>query len=100
MDATGDRVVIDKSEDGKHSIQSPINAKYLTIVENTIKKFEPYLVRVNVGLLNYRQGPGLTYRKNGKVKRGEIFTIIEEKDDWGRLKSGAGWIYLPYTKKI
>ena len=29
----GDRVVINKSEDGKHAINSPINAKFLTVVK-------------------------------------------------------------------
>lgn len=27
------------------------------------------------------------------------YTIVEEKNGWGRLKSGAGWISLSYTKK-
>lgn len=34
---------------------------------------------------------------DGKVKgqtgKG-VFTIVEVKDGWGRLKSGAGWIWL------
>ena len=29
-----------------------------------------------------------------------MFTIIDEKNGWGKLKSGAGWISLSYTKKI
>lgn len=28
------------------------------------------------------------------------FTIVEQKGNWGRLKSGAGWISLSYTKKV
>lgn len=35
-----------------------------------------------------------------KVKKNEVFTIVDEKDGWGKLKSGAGWIYLKRTKKI
>ena len=30
---------------------------------------------------------------NGQTKRG-VFTIMEVKDGWGRLKSGSGWIWL------
>ena len=30
---------------------------------------------------------------NGQTKKGG-FTIMEVKDGWGRLKSGAGWIWL------
>ena len=27
------------------------------------------------------------------------YTIVEEKNGWGRLKSGAGWISLEFCKK-
>ena len=30
----------------------------------------------------------------------KLYTIIEEREGWGRLKSGAGWIALEYTKRI
>ena len=36
----------------------------------------------------------------GKVKRHELYTIVDEQDGWGKLKSGAGWIYLVYTVKV
>ena len=26
--------------------------------------------------------------------------IVDEKDGWGKLKSGIGWICLKYTKKV
>lgn len=61
----------------------------------------PYTVRVTASALNVRKAPG-----TGKgcevvttIKRGEIYTIVEEKDGWGRLKSGVGWICLKYTEK-
>jgi N-acetylmuramoyl-L-alanine amidase CwlA len=44
---SGDRVVIDKSVDGKHSIMSPVNAKYLNVVNtstssgSTVEKLYP-----------------------------------------------------------
>jgi len=34
------------------------------------------------------------------VYKGDAYTIVEEKGGWGKLKSGAGWIYLKYTQKI
>lgn len=34
-DVGGDRVVIDKSTDGKHSINSPVHAKYLTVEKSS-----------------------------------------------------------------
>jgi len=67
--------------------------------------FEPYLVKVSISDLNIRKGPGTDYAKTGKYTGAGVFTIEEESDGkgaskWGRLKSGAGWISLDYTKKI
>ena len=64
------------------------------------EEFKSYLVYVTAGTLNYRQGPGITYKKKGEVKKGEVYTIVQESGKWGKLKSGENWIYLPYTKKI
>lgn len=99
-DQVKDRVVIGKSEDGAHDINSPINEKYLTLKEAKEEEFIPYQVKVTASLLNYRQGPSTSHKINGTVKKGEVFTIVAENGDWGKLKSGAGWIHLGYTKKI
>lgn len=96
----GDRVVIDKSEDGANSINSPINASYLSLKKPKKEPFTSYLVKVTVELLNYRSGPSTSYKVNGMIKKGEVYTIVDEKDGWGKLKSGAGWICLDYVKKI
>ena len=51
--------------------------------------------------LNIRKGPSTSYDITGVVKYGEAFTIVETKDNWGKLKSGVGWISLSekYVKK-
>lgn len=59
-----------------------------------------YKVKVNANVLNYRAEAGLQYKINGQVKKNEIYTIVEEKNGWGKLKSGAGWINLKYVTKI
>lgn len=59
-----------------------------------------YKVRITADLLNYRQGPSTSYKINGTVKKGEVYTIVETSGSWGRLKSGAGWINLKYTTRI
>ena len=53
----------------------------------------PFLVHVIIDDLNYRSGPGMGYQVNGQTGKG-TFTIVETSDGWGRLKSGAGWIWL------
>lgn len=61
--------------------------------------FKPYLVIVTADVLNVRSGPGTSYKINTTVKKNEVYTIVEEQGKWGKLKSGAGWISLDYTKK-
>ncbi len=58
-----------------------------------------YTVRVTAAALNYRSGPGTSYKINGTIRDKGIYTITETKGGWGRLKSGAGWIHLGYTQK-
>lgn len=59
-----------------------------------------YRVKVTADVLNIRTGPGTGYGKNGSITRGGIYTIVEEKNGWGKLKSGAGWISLEFTTKV
>ena len=62
--------------------------------------FEPYLVRIDTDVLNVRSGPGTGYKITTQVKRYGIYTIVGVDGKWGKLKSGAGWIHLDYTKKV
>jgi uncharacterized protein YgiM (DUF1202 family) len=59
-----------------------------------------YQVRVTADVLNIRAGAGTNFKINGAIKDKGVYTIIEESNGWGKLKSGAGWISLAYTKKI
>lgn len=63
------------------------------------KESTPNLVRVSISDLNIRTGPGVSYRRVKYIPKG-IYTIVEEKDGWGRLKSGVGWIKLSYTERV
>ena len=72
--------------------------KTLGISENSNNR--GYVVRITASALNVRSGPGTSYKINTVVKKNEAFTIVEEKNGWGKLKSGAGWIYLKYTKRV
>lgn len=67
---------------------------------NNISVFQPYLVRVTASVLNVRKGVGIAYPIATTVKRGQVYTIVEERNGWGRLKSGVGWIKLSYTSKL
>lgn len=102
---SGSRAVIDKSVDGKNAICSPIHVKYLTVVKQANStSFTPYTVKVTASALRIRKGAGTHYPVAGCIRDKGIYTIVEEKtgtgaSNWGRLKSGAGWIALDYTVK-
>ena len=51
--------------------------------------------------LNIRQEPNATSKIMGQVYEGGVYTIVEVKNNWGKLKSGLGWISLneKYVKK-
>lgn len=62
--------------------------------------FKPYIIKVDTDVLNIRAGAGTKYKVVGEIKRNGLYTIVAEKDGWGKLKSGAGWISLDYVKKV
>lgn len=72
----------------------------VTPAQPTSQGFASYLVKINTAVLNVRAGAGTNYRINTTVKRGEVYTIVDQNGDWGKLKSGAGWIKLSYTVKV
>ena len=53
----------------------------------------PFQVKVLVSDLNIRSNPSMGNNVKGQTGKG-VFTITEVNDGWGKLKSGAGWIYL------
>ena len=63
-----------------------------------------YKVQVTASALNVRKGPGTSYGVSTVIRDKGVYTIVEEKNGWGLLKSYAsgrnGWISLKYTKKI
>lgn len=60
---------------------------------NTSFPAVPFTVKVLVSDLNIRKTPAMGNNIVGQTGKG-TFTIIEVQDGWGKLKSGAGWIYL------
>lgn len=59
----------------------------------------PYMVKISADTLNVRGGVGVGYPITAMVRKGEIYTIVGERNGWGKLKSGVGWINLKYTQR-
>lgn len=72
----------------------------------TTNTFKSYVVRVICDSLNIREGVGTSHKVVGTLKKGDAYTIVEEKDGWGLLKSyqstRKGWISLnqKYVQKV
>ena len=65
-----------------------------TTETNTSFPAVPFTVKVLISNLNYRSTGSMSGKVLGQTGKGS-FTIIEvNSDGWGKLKSGAGWIYL------
>lgn len=60
-----------------------------------------YIVRIAAQSgLNVRSGPGTNYGVVMTLAYGGGYTIVEEQNGWGKLKSGIGWIFLKYTERV
>ena len=62
----------------------------------------PFLVMIICDELNIRQKADFNSEVIGVVKKGEVFTIVDQQNGLYKLKSGAGWISAAtkYVQKI
>lgn len=75
------------------------NYKTTTNTINSLKNEQLYQITVNG--LNIRSKPTTESGVVGFVSKPYIYTIVEKQGNWGKLKSGKGWIYLKgYTRKV
>lgn len=65
-----------------------------TPATNTSFPAVPFLVNVIIDDLNIRTSAGMGNNLTGKYTGKGTFTVVEVQNGWGKLKSGAGWIYL------
>lgn len=63
------------------------------VVNNTPAQEVGYKVQVTTDNLTI-------FNESGAIKDKGIYTIVEEKDGMGKLKSGAGWINLAHAKRV
>ena len=63
-------------------------------------KDDSFRVKVTCKCLNIRKEPSARSKKVGEITDQGVYTIVDFKDGWGKLKSGSGWICLKYTKGV
>ena len=80
----------------------PLIEQYIlnTSTNTTSTSSSNFLVKINTYTLNVRKDPGVSNSVTTTLKRGEVYTITETQNGWGKLKSGAGWISLGHTERL
>ena len=68
--------------------------KGLVVAATVVATDNTFLVEIICDELNIRQKADFNSKIVGTVKRGEVYTIIQEENGLGKLKSGAGYISL------
>ena len=98
------KIVISTSSTGP--VTGIVELRFLDLIKNNVVvggatvNFEPYLIKVTASALNVRSGPSTKHKITTQINKNHVFTIVDEQNGWGKLKSGAGWIHLDYTRKI
>lgn len=71
-------------------------------ISETLRQPTTFKVKITCDSLNIRQNASFDSKVVGTVKKGDVFTITEEKNGLYKLKSGAGWISAgtAYVQKI
>ena len=59
-----------------------------------------FKVKVNCNGLNVREQPNTNSKITDVIHRNEVYTIVSISNNWGKLKSGRGWICLNYCKRV
>lgn len=63
-----------------------------------------FKIKTTTPVLNIRSKPSMRGAIVGQINeppsKKTTYTIVEEKDGWGKLNSNKGWIYLYYTKRL
>lgn len=93
-EVSGDRAVIDKSEDGKNAICSPVNTKYLTVVSSASSTWTPAVgdvVKYN-GTVHYTSANSTNAIKckDGKAKITQIYQLGKSKHPYHLVNVSGG----------
>lgn len=90
----------------RKAVKAAMNDEPTTKDEPAKVPFKPYTIKVDKiskdDVLNIRKTPNARGIKTGSLKWNDpnLYTIVEVKNGWGKLKSGVGWINLDYTKTV
>ena len=110
MDSVNDYPIITSAKGQKAYAQAvaEVVIDYLKLTKKKVSQSvtpstkDSFLVKITCDELNIRKSASFDSKVVGVVKKNEVFTIVEEKNGLGKLKSGAGWISMntKYIEKL
>lgn len=91
------KLITSSSDEAKLDASPSAKAvKYEIVIKDTVQSTE-------LGYLRVREEPTVTSSESARVKAGETFDFIEEKDGWYKIKyddKNEGWVYSQYAEKV
>lgn len=94
-----ERRVIPMKKEATQKVEKPKKTVEQQEAEISEKYSFPYIVMVRAAIVNVRSEPTAASGITAQLSRGQTIKITEEINGWGKLMSGAGWIYLEYTER-
>lgn len=77
-----------------------VNLSYTTPVSTQASNNADFKVKIVNDAIYVIDAPNPNANVKTTVHKNEVYTIVEVSGNYGKLKSGAGWINLNYTSKI
>lgn len=81
-------------------ILGEVSNENLIAVEGTISNIEAYFVQVPTANLPVYYSPNKTSGIIKRLNRFSLITIVDEKNGFGKIKMGSGWIELSKVNKL
>ena len=97
-EAKADSAVIARAKTGP--ILGEVANEHLVIVEGNVAAIEPYYVQVPVADLPVFYSANKTSGIVKRLNRFALITIVDEKNGFGKIKVGSGWIELAKVNRL
>lgn len=97
-EAKSNSAVIARAKTGP--VLGEVSNENLVIVEGNIANIETYFVQVPTANLPVYYSPNKTSGIVKRLNRFALLTIVDEKNDFGKIKVGSGWVELSKVTRL
>lgn len=77
-----------------------VSQEELAAATAPVPEIEPYLVKVLNSGAEVKAGAGNKYKTVTTYNKSSVYTIIAERNEYGKLKNGDGWISLQDVARL